>query len=162
MPRHPCCYPSYDCLECGLGHCGDVTRPIHARLRRLLHSTGLQHAIVAGCGFHECDENVRDLGDQPHEGLHGLHLLLHAFLRCKASKAIGKEPPLAFFREAPAGNLAGVLPAYLASRIQGLLDDSRDAVACKGKDSRKSGQKEDDQEACMLLVDRTFLGVEHA
>ena len=51
-------------------------------------------------------------------------------------------------------------PACLeAFRIPVLLDGSRGAAACRGKDSRESGRNEVDREACILLADRTFLGV---
>ena len=53
-------------------------------------------------------------------------------------------------------------PACPAFRIRVLLDGSREEVACRGKDSRESGQSEEDQEACMDLVDRTFRAEERA
>ena len=128
-----------------------------------MHSASHRHAIVAGCGCHACGENEGDPGDLPHEGLHGLHLLLRAFPQCRAGKAIDNlEAPFPSFHEAQVGNLAEVLPAYLAFRTQGLPDDSRDVVACRGKDSRESDQNEEDQEACMHLEDRTFLAAERA
>lgn len=59
------------------------------------------------------------------------------------------------------GNLEEAFLAFLAFRIQVLVaDDSREEVACTGKDSRESVQSEEGPEACTNLADRTFLGVE--
>ena len=69
---------------------------------------------------------------------------------------------MASFRVVRAGSLAEARPAYLAFRIQVLQDGSKGGAACRGKDSRESGRNEEDQEACIHLVDRTFLGAERA